>query len=154
MSLYNMVFGMNANLAVIMSPFLPQRADTFPRFRDIFTEAEDAPVKGDIYIYTRMGGGNRECWEEGKEDCDCCACNADKIEDLDECLYRYDDDFDRTFCTFVFKVKDERREDFNLVALGKLKETSDWYKETLRNMFADSQKISALIDEICVKKAT
>ena len=42
MSLYNMIAGMNAGLAVLASPFLPRRADHFPRFRDIFREAEQA----------------------------------------------------------------------------------------------------------------
>lgn len=148
-----MVFGMNASLAVIMSPFLPQKADSFPRFRDIFTDDEEAPTKGDIYVYTRVGGGNRGCWEdEWKENCDCPACKSDKIEALDGCVCRYDDDYDNTFCTFVFKVPDEKREDFNLVLCGKITETSDWYKETLRKMFADSEKISALIEDAFIKK--
>lgn len=145
MSLYNMMNGMNASGAVVFSPFLPIRADKFPRFRDIFTSDEEAPTKGDLYIYTRMGGGNAECWENGDDDCNCPACCAAKLEDLPECIAAYDDDFDCTYKTFVFKVPDVMRADFDLVMAEKIKETSDAYKARLKELFADSKKISEWI---------
>jgi hypothetical protein len=150
MSFYNMINGMNATLAMLLSPFLPIRADKFPRFRDIFLGDDEATVKGDIYIYTRMGGGNRECWNEGPGGaaCECSACEADLIEANNQCVSRYDDDFDCTFCTFVFNVLDEDKNDFLLVTTGKIKETSDKYKTRLKEMFSDSEKITSLIKEV------
>ena len=65
MSLYNLMMGMNANAVVFASLILNQRVDkTFPRFRDVFTDDDDCSIQSnqyDILIYTRMGGGNREC---------------------------------------------------------------------------------------------
>jgi hypothetical protein len=149
MSLYNMLHGMNASLALVMSPFLPIRADEFPRFRDIFLGAEDSPFTGDIFVYTRMGGGNRECWEaDPKDPCDCAACVADRIEEATGCVGSYDDDFDCTFRTFVFTVAPEHKNDFNKVVAGELPKTSDWYKARLREMFAESEKLQALIETL------
>lgn len=154
MSLYNMIAGMNAGLAILASPFLPRRADHFPRFRDIFREADDTELKGDLYVYTRMGGGNRECWgsEEKTADgeCACSACDAERIETSPAVIGRYDDDFDCTYSTFVFKVVDEDRADFNAVMAGTPWLTSDRYRARLREMFAgDGPKTSALVEAVC-----
>ena len=118
MSLYNLMFGCNSQAAWALSPFLPRSAFDFPRFRDVFTDAEDLPesCKEDadrlILVYTRMGGGNRNCWESDARDCECPACEADRLEEDERCIERYDDEFDSTFCTFVFRVTDEDLPDF------------------------------------------
>lgn len=144
MSLYNMVNGMNALMTVFLSPFLPLRADLFPRFRDIFLEVNDMNCDfngGDIFVYTRMGGGNRDCWENNETDCNCPAHLADKIENTYPCLGSYDDEFDCTYRTFVFRVI-ENLKDFKLIKEGKINETSKEYKLKLIKMFADNEKIS------------
>ena len=147
MSLYNMVHGMNATLAMLVSPFLPRAADAFPRFRDVFLEADDAPTKGDIYVYTRMGGGNRECLDDC-EDESCQACDARHIEAEPTCICRYDDDFDCTFSTFVFRVADEHRADFAALLAREYPKLSDWYIAKLRECFCGREKIDALIDKL------
>lgn len=148
MSLYNVLHGMNANLAVMLSPFLPRRADQFPRFRDIFTSADDSPVKGDIYVYTRMGGGNRDCWDGCCEERPCIACDAYQLEREPTCVRRYDDDYDCTYSTFVFRVADEHRADFDVLVAGGLERLSPWYFETLRTQFSGSEKITGFIDSL------
>jgi hypothetical protein len=153
MSLYNLIHGMNASQALLLSPFLPTRCDNFPRFRNVFTNADDTDVVGDIYVYTRVGGGNRECWEDGeREDCDCSACESDRIESDDRCIHRYDDDFDSTYTTFVFKVSDDMRADYEKLLAGDFDGLSDKYKKTLRDMFpdsADAPNTSAIVNAIC-----
>lgn len=112
MSMYNMMNGMNAELAIIASAVLGYNIQKkFPRFRDIFTEAEDAPFKADLFIYTRMGGGNRECWGNDTPElpCTCGACTCDGIEEEPWCVGSYDDDFDCTYRTFGIKFTDEQR---------------------------------------------
>lgn len=55
MSLYNMIEGFSPACLFIM-PMLGRKQDNYPRFRDCFVTEE-----GNIAIYTRVGGGNREC---------------------------------------------------------------------------------------------
>jgi hypothetical protein len=149
MSLYNLMNGMNAELAILMSPFLPRPADQFPRFRNCFIQADDyhGEAKGDIFVYTRMGGGNRECWinEPPHEAKDCNACDANELEAL--AVARYDDEFDSTYSTFVFKVSDEDRADYDALVTGNMGALSDRYMERLTQIFAerDSEKINTFI---------
>jgi hypothetical protein len=154
MSLYNMIAGMNAELGVLMSPFLPRRADAFPRFRDIFTAATDTEITGDIYVYTRMGGGNRDCWESNEDGCSCAAHDAEAIEIHPQCLHRYDDEFDCTYSTFVFCVSDEDRPDYDALVAGKPWLVSDRYRAKLRELFAaDGEKTRAFVELVCNAKA-
>lgn len=133
MTLYNMLHGMNAVPAVILSPFLPRRADDFPRFRDIFNSAEDTTLKGDIYVYTRIGP--TECWERGERDCECPGCDATRLMQHADCVGSYTDDFDSTYRTFVFRVPDAMRPDWTALQEGRLADLSTAYRERLRTMF-------------------
>jgi len=158
MSLYNLIEGVNP-AAFLILPMLGKHADDYPRFRDCFVqkrkfvlskeglpymtmdeenpkwfenEREPEPV---ICVLTRMGGGNRECWEDGEEDCECAACEADKLEQHELCIERFDDDFDCTYCTFVFRVPDKWRADYDLIVGGKLSEISEEYKKELYRVY-------------------
>ena len=66
---------------------------------------------------------------EKGEKCSCVACQADKIAASDGCLSRVDDDYDCTYCTFKFKVPEKWQKDYDLVIVGKIKETSNEYKD-------------------------
>ena len=70
MSLYNALFGTNAFAGLILS-MLGEKFNP-GRFRDAHIDRSE---EGDprIVIYTRNGGGNRECWSDG-ENCACQAC--------------------------------------------------------------------------------
>lgn len=70
-----------------------------PRYRDTYTSMS-AAESVTIVIYTRTGGGNREDYEAEN---DALAAHPLFIRD-------YDDDFDRTFAHWVFKVPDEWHE--------------------------------------------
>ena len=131
MSLYNMINGRNISLEILARPLLHIRADKFPRYRDIYIE------NGELHVYTRMGGGNSECWEKKADDCKCPACTAKSIEVL-YCNKRFDDDFDETYCTFVIKIPDDFKVDFEKLKAG---HTSDFSKEY-------NKKIVEFIDEL------
>lgn len=62
MSLYNMVFGSNPASRIILAT-LGLSPDTVGRFRDCFIS------EGAIAVYTRNGGGNRDCWHESDPKC-------------------------------------------------------------------------------------
>jgi hypothetical protein len=55
MGLYNMIFGTNPASRLILATLDLQTKDV-GRFRDCFIS------QGEIAVYTRNGGGNRECW--------------------------------------------------------------------------------------------
>lgn len=154
MSLYNMVFGMNASLAVVLSPFLPRPADQFPRFRDVFLADEERPEWDEfIHVYTRMGGGNRECWQDRKIDnCDCSACDTAALEADPNCLDRYDDGFDCTYCTFIFEVPEELKVDFDHVLAGEFTKTSQLYRDKLYSQFREREKVMEFLEKLFVEE--
>lgn len=96
MSMYNMVFGENQHSDLLLACLGLSRGD-MGRFRDAFIQ------DGMIAVYTRNGGGNRECWND---DCagDCTGCHMTNI--IPE--YKYyisdsDDEFDSTYATIFFE---------------------------------------------------
>ena len=113
MSLYNMIAGRNDDLVIAFSVILDMRIDKeFPRFRDIFLQADDCEIKDyDAIIYTRMGGSNFECWEDNKLDCTCPVCKLKKmIETCPWIIDHYDDESDETYKNLVIKLTPEQKE--------------------------------------------
>ena len=129
MSMYEIVFSKNPAAEVILAT-LGLTPSNVGRFRDAYV------AQNEIVVYTRNGGGNRDCWHEdspelGEEECQhhdvqheeqthhvCeepsspkCACYGCIIE------YRLpqhplyirdvDDDFDSTYATIYFKIPEE-----------------------------------------------
>lgn len=123
MSLYNLVNGMNVACVTIM-PMLGRKMNEYPRFRDCFVTEE-----GNIAIYTRVGGGNRNCGY-GEE-----ALYEDK-----NFLKTYDDDFDTTYGTYEFKVPEEWKEDFDKIVAKKYGEVSDKYVSYLKEYWPTMAK--------------
>ena len=112
MSMYNMIAGRNDALVIAFSVILDMRVDKeFPRFRDIFLHADDCEYDDyDAIIYTRMGGGNFDCWEGGKKNCDCPSCKLKKmIARTSWILGQYADEFDSTYKNIVIKLTPEQR---------------------------------------------
>ena len=173
MSLYNLMAGVNP-AAFFILPMLGRHADEYPRFRDCFVQkrkfvlsedgfpymsiGEDSPKWFDneakpepvICVFTRMGGGNRGCWEDGEPDCECVGCKADRLEKHELCIERFDDDFDSTFCTFVFKVPDKWRSDYDLIVGGNLIGISGEYKKELYRVYP---KLKDKFDELFSKES-
>ena len=83
------------------------------RFRDAWVEkgSDGQPV---IAIYTRTGGGNRECYcgEYGRThpDPDCYLAVNEELARHPLYIRDADDDFDSTYATFYFRSPDEVRD--------------------------------------------
>lgn len=94
MSLYNILFGKNPDTKEILAA-LNLTEGYIERFRDCWIDEDN----GEIVIYTRTGGGNREDFPN---------------EVLtSHPLYRYDedDDFDCTYALYHFSLPEPPKED-------------------------------------------
>ena len=118
MSLYNMLMGFNPACVMIM-PMLGRKQEEYPRFRDCFVTEEN-----NIAIYTRVGGGNRNCGYGEEELC--------KDENF---LTTYDDDYDCTYATYEFKVPEKWKADFDLIVAGKQNEVSKEYIDHVKEFY-------------------
>ena len=101
MSLYNLMFGKNKAGGAILATLGLTENDT-GRFRDCFV------ANGEIAVYTRNGGGNREAYQ-------------DVFDALSNhpCYIRDEDDtFDNTYATIFFKFPDEFQEDLKKIDSG------------------------------------
>lgn len=90
MSFYSMLFGKNPGTEVILA-LIGFKEHDVERFRDCWIDYEEK----EIGVYTRTGGGNREDYPQ-------------------ELLYQspyfkttFDDDYDTTYATFVFRFPEE-----------------------------------------------
>ena len=114
MSLYNMMMGFNPACVVIM-PMLGRKQDEYPRFRDCFVTDE-----GNIAIYTRVGGGNRDC-----------GYGEDELYKDENFITTYDDEYDNTYGTYEFRVPEKWKTDFDLIMDGKSSEVYQLCKRVL-----------------------
>lgn len=138
MSLYNMINGVQPATFFLL-PMLGKHPDEYPRFRDCFpgiltnSKEEDQfgiPKKQSnldpfISVYMRIGGGNREAYE-------------DEIKEMQKSahyLKDYDDDFDNTFATFIFLIPAHFLADYEKIKEGKLLETSQQYQDILYKVY-------------------
>lgn len=105
MGLYNMLFGTNSDAPHVLR-LLGWTRDQVPRFRDAYLTNRDGNTV--IAVYTRMGGGNRGCWEDRKPGCPCVGCAADNVLAKHH-LYisDKDDDFDHTYATYYYRLPEE-----------------------------------------------
>lgn len=139
MSLYNLTNGTQLSTFFIL-PMLGKHPDTYPRFRDCFvgemTQDFENPdqfgiptlnhgEEKSISVYTRVGGGNRKSYVE----------EIKKLRAMPEYIRDFDDAFDSTFATFVFKVPEKFIKDFDLVKKGKIMATSQKYKDIVDKVY-------------------
>ena len=110
---YNVVHGYNPGCLFLM-PMLGKTECEYPRFRDCFYE------DGLIAIYTRVGGPNR-----GQ------GYGEDELYQDPNFVRTYDDDFDNTYGTYLFRVPEKWRSDFDKVLNKDFVNTSDEYKEMI-----------------------
>ena len=118
MSLYNMLMGFNPACVLIM-PMLGRKQEEYPRFRDCFITEEN-----NIAIYTRVGGGNRNC-----------GYGEEELYEDENFLTTYDDDYDCTYATYEFKVPEKWRADFDLIVGGKQNEVSKEYVDYVKEFY-------------------
>lgn len=92
MSLYNLLFGRNP-LAPFYLAVLDLCPDEVGRFRDCFLQkTDDGELR--IVVYTRNGGGNRDDY----------AGTTAILRAHPEYVTDFDDDFDCTYASYVFKA--------------------------------------------------
>ena len=118
MSLYNMVNGFNPACVLIM-PMLGRTQDEYPRFRDCFVTEEK-----NIAIYTRVGGGNRNC-----------GYGEEELYKDENFLTTYDDEYDSTYATYEFKVPEKWKDDFSKILCGDFASVSVEYIEYLKQFY-------------------
>lgn len=118
MSMYNMINGFNPACVFIM-PMLGRKQEEWPRFRDCFVTEDN-----NIAIYTRVGGGNRNC-----------GYNEEKLYEDENFIRTYDDEYDTTYGTYEFKVPEKWKADFDLIRSGDMSKVSEDYKNHLREFF-------------------
>ena len=98
------------------------------RYRDCFLRVEERPqYTNHIFIYTRLGGGNREDYQQ----------EIAKLTSHTHYVEDYDDSFDETYATFVFKYPKEFKEDIDLVMKEELNKTSEKYKKLILDTFPE-----------------
>jgi hypothetical protein len=151
MSLYNAIYGVNPATFFLL-PMLGKRPDEYPRFRDCFIGGLENTDENDqfgipkkktthekvISIYTRVGGGNRETYEN----------EIEELRKMPNYIKDYDDDFDSTFATFVFSIPEKWKTDFEKLTGGKAKEISDDYKQELKRVFPKlAEKVDSMFSE-------
>lgn len=117
MSLYNMMNGFNPACVIIL-PMLGKKANEYPRFRDCFIE------DGNIAIYTRVGGGNRNC-----------GYGEEALYEDPNFITTYDDEYDTTYATYLFKVPDKWKADFEKIEAGEFTEVSDDYYKLVSEFY-------------------
>ena len=130
MSLYNMLMGFNPACVVIM-PMLGRKQEEYPRFRDCFVTDE-----GNIAIYTRVGGGNRDC-----------GYGEEELYEDENFITTYDDEYDSTYGTYEFRVPEKWKADFDLIINGKSSEVSQEYIDYVK-AFYPKLAAEGLIDKI------
>lgn len=134
MSLYNMVNGVNPATFFILPMLGEKHPDNYPRFRDCFVN------NNEIHVYTRVGGGNRNC-EFGEQE----------LQQHPNYLRDFDDEYDSTYATYVFSIPNEFKNDFDSITSGKIKEIGETYKERLYKVYP---KLKETFDKIFVTENT
>jgi len=99
------------------------------RYRDAWVErGEDGePV---IAIYTRNGGGNRECWcssDDHEKYGPCTALVGEQFAQHPLHLRNTDDEFDSTYATYYFRAPAEFRDQLAEVAQAPVDTGARWH---------------------------
>lgn len=115
MSLYNMMFGYNPAVFLLL-PMLGRPKEAYPRFRDCFITEDEKH----ILIYTRVGGGNRNC-----------GYGEEELLKDPNFIRTFDDDYDSTFGYYEFAVPEKWQKDFEAIKAGGALNASVEYIEYL-----------------------
>ena len=127
-----MINGVNPATFFILPMLGEKHPDNYPRFRDCFVD------NNEIHVYTRVGGGNRNC-----------GFGEEELQQHPNYLRDFDDEYDSTYATYVFSIPDEFKNDFDLITSGKIKEISEAYKKRLYKVYP---KLKDTFDKIFVTK--
>lgn len=109
MSLYEMVFADGEEGLPLLGALGFKSVSDVGRYRSSWIEKGEDGIPR-IAVYTRNGGGNRECWKDDLKDGEECHCVGCTIEhDLPkhpQYLFDQDDEFDCTYATIYFSIPD------------------------------------------------
>lgn len=126
MTMYNIIHGRNP-LATIILAALDLTEHDVGRFRDAFV------AENEIAVYTRNGGGYRNCWCENdgehsdSADCGCPGCIiTHRLPKHPNYLRDQDDEFDSTYATIYFSIPEKHREMLSLFNDGKFDPDKRW----------------------------
>lgn len=116
MSLYGMMFGANPEAAALLAT-LGLTKDDVGRFRDCHV------ADGKIAVYTRNGGGNRQCYSDepsaNSAGCGCTGCvMTHRIPKLSFYSHDQDDEFDSTYATVYFNFPPEYADGLRAIDSG------------------------------------
>lgn len=136
--MYNMLFGKNPDSNIILKMIGLTEGDC-GRFRDCYIERDN------ILIFTRLGGGNRECLcsdEEIKNGHDCYQKYIQNLQKNKFYVKDWDDDFDCTYAYFEFEIPEPFKEIANKYATKgeNLKEKFDSVIEEMKKLSVDELK--------------
>ena len=111
MSLYNLLFGKSPQTEIALT-VAGLRDKELGRFRDAYLIKKDNQIM--VAVYTRNGGGNRECWNDKcnieHQTCPGCVITyADRL--FPNFITDEDDDFDCTYATMYFSILDEFKDE-------------------------------------------
>lgn len=133
MSFYDLALGDENQVtrATLLLPVLGNPA--FARYRDCWVEkSPGGPV---IAVYTRQGGGKRECYCESRNATvvaeqhvpgNCCAACNEALAAHPLYLRDADDDFDSTYATFYFRVPADHQEILAPAAVDPVSMSERW----------------------------
>lgn len=119
MSLYNLMNGFNPACLLFM-PMLGRKQEDYPRFRDCFLSDDHKHID----IYTRVGGNNRNS-----------GYGEEELYKDENFVETFDDDFDRTYATYRFKVPDKWLSDFEHILNGELSNVSEEYVSYVKEFY-------------------
>lgn len=112
MSLYNLLFGQNQHAEFILATLGLTPSDV-GRFRDAFV------ADGQIAVYTRNGGGNRDDYQSV----------FDLLESHPNYLSDHDDDFDCTYATIYFSFPELWKEELTALSTGSFNPNARWHEK-------------------------
>lgn len=118
---YNIINGYNPACFWIM-PLLGRHENEYPRFRDCYLEESNNEYL--IVIYTRVGGGNRNC-----------GYGEEKLYKDPLFVETVDDEFDNTYAEYKFKIPERWKNDFNKILNKDFTNTSNEYKKLIKSFY-------------------
>jgi len=135
MGMYNILFGKNPMSSLILG-MLDLTESDFGRFRDIYVTSDR------IAVYTRLGGGNRNCYCESidREQHHCYRACIEKLQAHPNYVNDEDDGFDCTYATFYFSFPEKYDETLRIIGFNKQSDPENkWAQkiEEIKRLSAD-----------------
>lgn len=125
MSLYNALFGKNEDKDVLLG-MIGLTESFFERFRDIHLIKQGTVIR----VFTRLGGENREDYEDTWED----------ITDHELYITDYDDDFDCTYAYIEFNIPEKFKETAKKMFKGEPMSFEEKFNESLEDIGKEGTK--------------